>query len=82
VRPGIPLITTGCCHPLGELGSLRMRGMGIVNTVCRVVYQTNMLHIYSLYSYIHLEHLKLSYVHNFLPVPPSYLSNLNIILTK
>jgi hypothetical protein len=31
----------GSCHPLGELGSLQVRGTGIVNTVHRVVYRTN-----------------------------------------
>jgi hypothetical protein len=56
VRPGILLFSTGRYHPIGELWSFRMRGVGIVNTVRRLFCQTNILHTYSFYSYIHLEH--------------------------
>jgi hypothetical protein len=62
----------GSCYPLGELGSLRMRGTGIGNTVRSVVYQTNILHIYSFYSYIHLEHLYIALrLNSFLRLRPT-----------
>jgi hypothetical protein len=56
LRPGIPLITSIAATPVVNYGLF-----------C-VVYETNILHIYSFYSYIHLEHHYIaSCLNSFLP---------------